>query len=226
MYLIDHSTVDDENPPRGMAAAAGPAGNFIARFGNPGNYGAGEPSNCHRIKMHPRFGPLTSDRLYNLSKPPTNGDRTLFQQHGPMWIPRGKGLRGEGNIIVFNNGLFREPKDYSTAEEYDVKTGKIVWAFEGKDRYALKSWLMGGAQRLSNGNTLICGGQHGHLYEVTESGDVVWEYIMPLSKNGIRQQVTGENITVYNVRRYSRDYPGLAGKDLIPGKTIAGRKIQ
>jgi hypothetical protein len=225
IYVIDHSTVDYENPAQGIAAAAGPAGNFIARFGNPGNYGAGEPSNCPRIKAHPTFGPLTADRLYDLSKPATNGDRTLFQQHGPIWIPRGKGLRGEGNILVFNNGLFREPKDYSTVEEYDYETGKIVWAFEGKEKYALKSWLMGGAQRLSNGNTLICGGQHGHIYEVTESGEVVWEYIIPLSKNGILPHVNGENITVYNVRRYSPDYPGLTGRDLSPGATIADCEI-
>ncbi|MBN1662054.1 MAG: aryl-sulfate sulfotransferase [Deltaproteobacteria bacterium] len=226
IYVIDHSTADYDNPARGIAAAAGPSGNFIARFGNPANYGAGKPSNIPRIKTHPGFGPLTADRLYDMNKPATNGDRTLFQQHGPMWIPRGQGLRGEGNILVFNNGLFREPKDYSTTEEYDCRTGKMVWAFEGKDKYALKSWLMGGAQRLSNGNTLICGGQHGHIYEVIETGEVVWEYIVPMSKDGIRQRVKGENITIYNARRYSPDYPGLAGRDLTPGATIAGRRVR
>ena len=226
IYIIDHSTVDYENPKKGIAAAAGRAGNFIGRFGNPGNYGAGMPSNIPRIKDSPWFGPRTADRLYDVSKPPTNGDRTLFQQHGPMWIPRGKGLRGEGHILVFNNGLFREPSAYTTIEEYDSNTGEIVWAFEGKNKDALRSWLMGGAQRLPNGNTLICGGQYGHLYEVTESGEVVWEYIIPLSKNGIQQQVNGENITIYNIRRYGPDYPGLSGKDLTPGNTIAGRTIR
>lgn len=225
IYVIDHSTVDYENPEKGIAAAAGPAGNFIARFGNPGNYGAGVPSNIPRIKDSPWFGSRTADRLYDVNKPPTNGDRTLFQQHGSMWIPRGKGLRGEGNILTFNNGLFREPTAYSTVEEYDYDTGQIVWAFEGRQKNALRSWLMGGAQRLSNGNTLICGGQYGHLYEVTESGDVVWEYIVPLSRKGIQQRVAGENITIYNVRRYSPDYPGLAGRDLTPGETIAGRRV-
>ena len=225
VYVIDHATVDYADPEKGIAAAAGAAGNFIARMGNPANYGAGQPGNCHRIKVHKGFGPVCADRLYDLEKPPTNGDRTLFQQHGPGWIPRGQGLRGEGNILVFNNGLFREPEDYTTVEEYDPDTGKIVWAFAGREKYALKSWLMGGAQRLSNGNTLVCGGQHGHLYEVTETGDVVWEYIIPLSREGIKQQVKGENITIYNVRRYSSDYPGLSGRDLTPGKTIAGRVV-
>lgn len=225
IYFIDHSIVDYENPARGIATAAGPAGNFIARFGNPGNYGAGEPSNIPRIRKSSSWGPRTADRLYDLNKPPTNGDRTLFQQHGPIWIPCEQGLRGEGNILVYNNGLFREPSAYTTVEEYDYKTGKIVWAFEGEQRNALRSYVMGGAQRLSNGNTMICGGQYGHLYEVTEQGDVVWEYIMPLSANGVQQRVDGENITVYNVHRYSPDYPGLAGKNLSPGTTIAGRKI-
>ena len=225
IYVIDHSTVDYENPSRAITAAAGPAGNFIARFGNPGNYGAGIPSNIPRIKESSWFGSRTADRLYDLSKPPTNGDRTLFQQHGPIWIPRGKGLRGEGNILVFNNGLFREPQAYSTTEEYDYETGEIVWAFEGNEKYKLRSWIMGGAQRLRNGNTFICGGQYGHLYEVTEDGDVVWEYIIPLSEKGIQQKVKGENITVYNVRRYASDFPGFKGRDLTPGDTIAGRKI-
>jgi hypothetical protein len=160
-----------------------------------------------------------------LNKPPTNGDRTLFQQHGPIWIPRGKGLRGEGNILVFNNGLFREPQAYSTTEEYDYETGEIVWAFEGNEKYKLRSWIMGGAQRLQNGNMLICGGQYGHLYEVTENGDVVWEYIIPLSSNGIQQKVKGENITIYNVHRYASDFLGFKGRELTPGETIADRKI-
>ena len=36
-----------------------------------------------------------------------------------------------------------------------------------------------GAQRLPNGNTLICEGVHGRIFEVTPARDVVWEYISP-----------------------------------------------
>jgi len=38
---------------------------------------------------------------------------------------------------------------------------------------------IGGAQRLSNGNTLICEGCDGRIFEVTRAGEVVWEYVNP-----------------------------------------------
>jgi len=38
---------------------------------------------------------------------------------------------------------------------------------------------MGGAQRLAGGNTLICEGNKGYIFEVTPGGDVVREFISP-----------------------------------------------
>ena len=38
---------------------------------------------------------------------------------------------------------------------------------------------MGGAQRLPTGNTLICEGNKGCLFEVTPDGDVVREFVSP-----------------------------------------------
>src|SRR5262245_44243265 len=35
------------------------------------------------------------------------------------------------------------------------------------------------AQRLPNGNTLICEGDSGRLFEVTAGGELVWEYVNP-----------------------------------------------
>ncbi len=36
-----------------------------------------------------------------------------------------------------------------------------------------------GAQRLKNGNTLICEGLWGRFFEVTRDKEIVWEYILP-----------------------------------------------
>ncbi len=36
-----------------------------------------------------------------------------------------------------------------------------------------------GAQRLPNGNTLICEGSFGRIFEVTMEREVVWEYVNP-----------------------------------------------
>ena len=52
-----------------------------------------------------------------------------------------------------------------------------------------------GAQRLPNGNTLICQGPDGLFFEVTASGEKVWEYEYPGA--------------VFRVERYSPDYAAL-----------------
>ena len=39
--------------------------------------------------------------------------------------------------------------------------------------------FMGGAPRLLNGNTLITEAAFGRIFEVTEMGEIVWEYVNP-----------------------------------------------
>ena len=41
-----------------------------------------------------------------------------------------------------------------------------------------------GAQRLPNGNTLICEGVKGNLFEVTSAGLTVWRYVCPVAGAG------------------------------------------
>jgi hypothetical protein len=38
---------------------------------------------------------------------------------------------------------------------------------------------IGGVQRLAGGNTLICEGAHGNVFEVTPDGEIVWDYVNP-----------------------------------------------
>ena len=38
-------------------------------------------------------------------------------------------------------------------------------------------------QRLPNGNTLVISGRHGHVFQVTPDGEVVWEYTVPVMDN-------------------------------------------
>ena len=63
-----------------------------------------------------------------------------------------------------------------------------------------------GAQRLPNGNTLICQGPDGLFFEVNASGEKVWEY----DYHG----------AVFRVERYSPDYVGFVGTDLSLTETI------
>ena len=38
---------------------------------------------------------------------------------------------------------------------------------------------MSSARRLPNGNTLICEGDFGRIFQVTPGGEIVWEYVNP-----------------------------------------------
>ena len=84
-----------------------------------------------------------------------------------------------------------------------------------------------------HGNTFICAMNAGHFFEVTIRGDVVWKYINPCTRDGIKKIIT-DNYPTYNAAfrayRYASDYPGLKGRDLtadtgkIFGKLACNRK--
>ena len=124
--------------------------------------------------------------------------------HNTHMIP--KGLPGEGNILVYDNGgqagygtpTALDPtgrmvvqRGYTRVLEFNPVTKKIVWQYSIKSHK--KPWTMFGywdyspfissAQRLPNGNTLICEGSNGRFIEVTVEGEIVWEYISPYPGN-------------------------------------------
>jgi len=120
----------------------------------------------------------------------------MIGMHNAHMIPQG--LPGEGNILVFDNGGYagygilglpcRFLRFYSRVIEFNPVTYEIVWKYEKKDgplfpRYAADhrfySDRISSAQRLPNGNTLICEGSRGRIFEVTPENNIVWEYIYP-----------------------------------------------
>jgi hypothetical protein len=131
----------------------------------------------------------------------------IIGQHHAHMIP--KGLPGEGNILVFDNGGFAgygapnpgSPKghnnalrDFSRVIEFDPVTLKVVWQFSYEEagylgrmnNYRFYSPLISSAQRLPNGNNLITEGSAGRVIEVTPEYEIVWEYISPyFGKDGI-----------------------------------------
>ena len=115
-------------------------------------------------------------------------------------IPRG--LPGEGNILVFDNGGWagygppnpgaptgyrNARRDYSRVLEFDPVTLEVVWQYTAAEAgfapiveaYKFYSGYISSAQRLPNGNTLITEGTDGRLFEVTPEYEIVWEYISP-----------------------------------------------
>ena len=84
-------------------------------------------------------------------------------------------------MLIFDNGTHRtdHPATFSRVVEVDPSTSKIVWEYTDQSLFCFFSPYISGAQRLANGNTLICEGVHGRLFEVTSDKQVVWEYINP-----------------------------------------------
>jgi hypothetical protein len=124
----------------------------------------------------------------------------IIGKHHAHLIPRG--LPGEGNLLVFDNGgwagygapnpgaptgIKNALRDYSRVLEIDPLTLKIVWQYTPAeagyrmpmDANRFYSPFVSSAQRLPNGNTLITEGSGGRLIEVTTDYRIVWEYISP-----------------------------------------------
>jgi hypothetical protein len=167
IWVIDHDTT--------TAEAAGAAGELLYRWGNPQAYDAG-----------------------------TTVDQQLFVQHDAQWIPTG--YPGEGNILVFNNGTGRSGGNYSSVDEIvppvdgsgnytSYGPAAPVWTYVADTPTDFYAERISGAQRLADGNTLICDGVNGTFFEVTPSGEIVWTHDL------------GEG--VFRVTRYASSYPGL-----------------
>jgi hypothetical protein len=120
----------------------------------------------------------------------------IIGQHHAHIIPRG--LKGEGNILLFDNGGaagYGAPnptsvdgnnnakRDTSRVLELDPKTLEIKWQYPalmmmpGGGR--LYSAFISSAQRLPNGNTMITEGNIGRIIEITPEQEIIWEYISP-----------------------------------------------
>lgn len=158
IYVIDHSTMTAEAAGH-TGGNSGRGGDILYRWGNPQAYRRGDPE-----------------------------DQQFFGVHGVYWI--GPGLPGAGNLLLFNNGDRPDSaNDYSSVEElvtpvdgsgnYAIGVGAYgpsapVWLYS--DPPGFFSSFISNARRLPNGNTLICEGTAGYIFEVTSGGTTVWDY--------------------------------------------------
>lgn len=245
-YVIDHGNTFIPNmADSSIALAAGTAGDFKYRFGDPAKYGKGDPPSV----------------LDNWEKA-TAGHKQLGGSHDIQWIK--PGLPGEGNFLVFcnaqnlfeltpqsyvieinpylnsagtNTGHFVNPPEagYAIVNSPDPNLMKekknvskqVVWTFSSKNNTTFFSTIGSSAQRLPNGNTLVCSMNDGHFFEVYPAdSSIAWEYINPMTRNGIKK-VKVDNYPTYNgvfrAYMYASDHPALTGHDLTPGSTMTGQ---
>ncbi len=180
IWVIDHSTTTAEAAGH-SGGVSGKGGDLLYRWGNPQAFDSGD-----------------------------SGDQQLFVQHDAQWIP--SGYPGEGNILVFNNGSGRAGGNYSSVDEITPPIDNDgnysgsgptagfgptapTWSYTAPSPTDFYATNISGAQRLSNGNTLICDGPAGYFFEVNTAGDLVWDY--------------DYGQPVFRVTRYQSNYPGL-----------------
>ncbi len=206
IWIIDHSTT--------TAEAAGHSGgrwkkggDLLYRWGNPRAYSRGGKE-----------------------------DQTLFGQHDIRWIE--KGFPGAGHLMVFNNNAKASTGVYSAVLEWAPpiqRDGSYVvpekgpfgpvepvWKYEAPDKKSFHSGFISGARRLPGGNTLICSGADGRIFEVTTKGEIVWEFWDPYSgqvraADGGQPQPVGKNTyAVFRAAKIPPQHPALSGRTLRP----------
>ncbi|QDU86430.1 Arylsulfotransferase (ASST) [Planctomycetes bacterium Pla163] len=202
VWVIDHSTSIDEA--RGSTGGRwGHGGDLLYRFGNPKTYGCGTAEDQH-------FG----------------------YQHDPKWLDAPDGTL---RLTVFNNnggeevsgeGEEETTRNWSIVEElvlpFDRERGFVreereafgpeapVWSYADPDHFY--SAFISGAERLPNGNTLICSGAGGRVFEVTPAGETVWNYRCDLGGDVTPPDHAGHapKDSLFRATRYSRTHPGIA----------------
>ncbi|WP_179319260.1 aryl-sulfate sulfotransferase [Winogradskyella helgolandensis] len=209
IYIIDHSTTTAESA-SDNGGTYNKGGDFLYRWGNPQSYDQG-----------------------------TESDRKLYGQHSPYVIEHG--LIDENKIMIFNNGRDREPM-FSEVFIIDPETESPgVYSYHNGTAYSptnpdytykyplepsrFFSGILSSAQRLPNGNTLICEGINGQFFEINSYEGIVWRYSSPVNSDTGNIASQGSSPSSYSnvsfrAKKYDINHPAFAGRDLTPGDPI------
>jgi hypothetical protein len=95
---------------------------------------------------------------------------------GTLDLPHQPTMLDNGRILIFDNGTYR---NFSRVLEIDPVGGKIRWKYQADPKEGFYTREGGGSLRLDNGNTFITESHKGHAFEVTRSGEIVWEFWNP-----------------------------------------------
>jgi hypothetical protein len=209
IWIIDHSTTTEESAGH-TGGQYGKGGDLLYRWGNPAVYRAGTSSN-----------------------------KKLFSQHDTHWIP--DGLPGAGDILIFNNGADRPGSHYSTVDqlttpvdsqgEYYLAPGSaygpedFTWEYKASPPTSLFSSHLSGVWRLASGNTIVLNGEAGQFFEITSSGQKVWQWTNPYPQGGMKEVFNFEFIPPLppQAKQPNLDCSGqLTWTKVKPGETVTG----
>jgi hypothetical protein len=244
-YVIDHgNTFIANDAAASIALAATTAGDFKYRFGDPAKYDKGDPplvlDNWEKATAgHKQLGG-SHDIQWIKPGLPGEGNFLVFNNAENLFELTPQSYIVEINPYLNSSGtntstfvapptagynVVNSPNSNLMKEKKNVSK-QIVWMFSSKNNTSFYSTIGSSAQRLPNGNTLVCSMNDGHFFEV-KPGDtsIVWEYINPMTRDGIKK-LKKDNYPTYNgvfrAYRYTDVHPALAGHDLTPGNTMTG----
>jgi Arylsulfotransferase (ASST) len=254
-YVFDHDStfVSDTDWDANIAAARGDDGDFLYRWGNPSVYDQGVAPEYHESGDQQMWAShdiqYIQDAHYTGGPALPGAGNFLIFDNG-TWNPESHrsvileidpyvsdrvvdSETGEASYTVemdFVNppdaGYYMEQRQTAFTGVTDKVSNQVPWRYLSGMPQSFFGSFISGCQRMPNGNTVICSGPTGHFFEVTEDGEVVWEYLNPINMMGPQLRQTSSNsqlFMTFRTYRYNADYPGLAGRELTPTGTITGR---
>jgi formylglycine-generating enzyme required for sulfatase activity len=244
-YVIDHDgTFVAGDPAASIACAASPAGDFLYRFGDPARYEQGDPPSIledwtSSTTGNKQIGGSHDIHWIDEGLPGAghflvfNNGQYLFERTPQSYVFEINGFldatKADAGHYVNPPaaGYYRWETDSSkdTHKQPKQMSNQIAWIYTSKSNQSFFSHIGSSAQRLPNGNTLICADTEGHMFEVTAAGDLVWEYINPVTRSGALEVLPDTwpmTNSVFRAYRYAADHPAFAGRDMTPGGTITG----
>lgn len=250
-YVIDHGAtfVSATDADANIAAARGVDGDFLYRFGNPAAYNQGDPAGYHTEGHQQMYASHDiqwiggANSAYDASELPGAGNFLIFDNG--TWctnMTHSEVLEIDGYDEATEAYVNPPDAGYKAnhgggfggvgAASYNL-SNQVVWYFRSQYLNSFCGTFISGAQRLPNGNTLICSGPTGHFFEVTagtelgKGWEVVWEYINPHARppagiTTIQTDAHGNAAMTFRCFRYPYNYSGFAGKILSVQGTITG----
>jgi hypothetical protein len=227
IWIVDHSTTTEEA--RGSTGGEyGHGGDLLYRWGCDANYGHGTPQEQILFGQH--------DTRWIPQGYPGEGNLMVF--NNDVYHPNSKfpnafaafGAKNSPEISVadlanYSAVLELEPPigqngEYMLTDEGVFGSGELVWRYTAPDTLSFYSPFVSGAHRMKNGHTFITEGATGRLFEVTPTGEMVWEYLNPyndqyLLPDGSPPQPAGPFMYMqFRGTHIPADHPALAGKSL------------